>query len=84
MTRAASIASREQMASEFEAIARTTPESAAEIIHTGVDAGKPRILVGPDAYLFDWLTRISPTHYYTVLGGLQTALGRRARKAANQ
>lgn len=59
--------SREQMAADFEAITRTTPERAAEIIHRGVDAGKARILVGPDAYLFDALVRIAPTHYYTVL-----------------
>jgi NADP-dependent 3-hydroxy acid dehydrogenase YdfG len=61
----------EQMADEFEAIARTTPERAAEIIHAGVDAGKARILVGPDAYIFDFLTRLTPTHYWTVLDKLQ-------------
>lgn len=62
--------SREQMAAEFEALTRTTPERAAEIIHRGVDAGKARILVGPDAYLFDALVRIAPTHYYAVLDRL--------------
>jgi NADP-dependent 3-hydroxy acid dehydrogenase YdfG len=73
--------SKEEIVAEFDAIARTTPERAAEIIHRGVDAGKSRILVGPDAYLFDVLTRITPTHYYTVLGGLQTALTRKARRS---
>src|SRR4051794_31703625 len=43
---------KDQMADEFEALVRTSPERAAEIIHKGVDAGKARILVGPDAYLF--------------------------------
>ena len=73
--------SHEQMADEFEAIARTSPERAAEIIHNGVDAGKARILVGPDAYLFDYLTRITPTHYYSVLDVLERAVSRRVRKA---
>jgi NAD(P)-dependent dehydrogenase (short-subunit alcohol dehydrogenase family) len=59
--------SREEMASEFEAMVRTTPERAAEIIHRGVDAGKARILVGPDAYLFDILTRAAPTNYFRLL-----------------
>jgi NAD(P)-dependent dehydrogenase (short-subunit alcohol dehydrogenase family) len=71
----------EQMADEFEAIARTTPERAAEIIHNGVDAGKARILVGPDAYLFDYLTRITPSHYYSVLDVLERAVSRRVRKS---
>ncbi len=59
--------SREEMADEFESNVRTTPERAAEIIHRGLDAGKARILVGPDAYLFDALVRIAPTHYYRLL-----------------
>jgi NADP-dependent 3-hydroxy acid dehydrogenase YdfG len=63
--------SREQMADEFEALVRTTPERAAEIIHKGVDAGKARILVGPDAYVFDFITRLTPTHYWTVLDKLE-------------
>ena len=59
--------SEDELAADFEALSPTTPERAAEIIHRGVDAGKARILVGPDAYLFDALVRITPTHYYTVL-----------------
>ncbi len=62
---------REQMADEFEALVHTTPERAAEIIHKGVDGGKARILVGPDAYLFDFITRLTPSHYWTVLSKLE-------------
>ena len=51
---------REQMAAEFEALLRTTPDRAAEIICRGVDRGKARILVGPDAYVFDALARVAP------------------------
>src|SRR5437763_10008770 len=72
--------SREQMADEFEALVRTTPERAAEIIHKGVDAGKARILVGPDAYVFDFLTRLAPTHYWTVLSAIDRLIARSASR----
>ena len=52
----------------------TSPEKAAAIIHSGVERGRARILVGPDAYLFDALTRIAPTHYYSVLSRLRSRL----------
>jgi hypothetical protein len=58
---------------------RTTPEKAAEIICRGVEQGKARILVGPDAYLFDALARVTPTHYYDVLQALDR---RRSRRSA--
>ena len=65
---------REQMAAEFEALLRTTPDRAAEIICRGVDRGKARILVGPDAYVFDALARVTPTHYYDVMAQLEKRL----------
>jgi NAD(P)-dependent dehydrogenase (short-subunit alcohol dehydrogenase family) len=69
---------QEQMAKEFANITMTQPDKAAEIIHRGVESGKARILVGPDAYMFDALARMAPTHYYDVLGRLQSVLRRRA------
>jgi NADP-dependent 3-hydroxy acid dehydrogenase YdfG len=72
--------SREQIADEFEALVRTTPERAAEIIHKGVDAGKARILVGADAYFFDFITRLTPTHYWTVLDKLERVAVRASEK----
>jgi len=66
--------SKEQLAAQFEAIAMTSPDKAAAIIHHGVERGKARILVGPDAYLFDALARVAPTHYYAVLSRLQSRL----------
>ena len=65
--------SQEQMAAEFEALLRTTPDRAAEIICRGVDRGKARILVGPDAYVFDALARVAPTHYYDVMDAAREA-----------
>lgn len=75
--------SSEQIADEFEALVRTSPERAAEIIHAGVDAGKARILVGADAYVFDLLTRLTPTHYWTVLSRLEELVVRRGGRGRN-
>ncbi len=69
---------REQMAAQFEAVTMTSPDKAAAIIHRGVERGRARILVGPDAYVFDVLTRVAPTHYYDVLARLRSRLRKRA------
>ena len=73
---------KEQMAAQFEAITMTSPDKAAAIICRGVDRGKARILVGPDAYVFDALTRVTPTHYYSVIARLQSGLQARQRGKA--
>jgi NAD(P)-dependent dehydrogenase (short-subunit alcohol dehydrogenase family) len=70
---------REQLAAQFEAATLTSPDKAARIIHSGVERGKARILVGPDAYVVDALARITPTHYYAVIDRLQSRL--RARRS---
>lgn len=72
--------SHDQMATDFEAITMTTPDKAAEIICRGVERGKARILVGPDAYVFDALARMAPTHYYDVMARLEKRL--ESRRAA--
>jgi NAD(P)-dependent dehydrogenase (short-subunit alcohol dehydrogenase family) len=56
-------AEREKQADEFARVARTTPEQAAEIILRGVDRKKARILVGPDAYVFDAVPRLLGARY---------------------
>jgi NAD(P)-dependent dehydrogenase (short-subunit alcohol dehydrogenase family) len=68
----------DELTAEFHARARTTPEQAAAIIHDGVDHGRARILIGPDARLFDVLERISPAHTMTVLGALERLGSRRS------
>ncbi len=70
----------EQMAAEFEAITMTSPEKAAEIICRGVERGKARILVGPDAYAFDALARVAPTHYFDIIAQAEKRL--RPRRGA--
>jgi NAD(P)-dependent dehydrogenase (short-subunit alcohol dehydrogenase family) len=77
--------SREELVEEFDQLTPTTPERAAEIIHRGVDRGRTRILVGPDAYLFDALARITPTHAWAVLDRISriTLARRRAAGASS-
>ena len=69
--------SKEQMAAEFEAILMTTPDKAAAVIVRGVERGKARILVGPDAYVFDTLARVTPTHYYDLINRMEKRLHKR-------
>ena len=71
--------SHDQMVKEFAAITMTEPAKAAETIHRGVERGKARILIGPDAYLFDALARVAPTHYYDILSQFESRLRGRAR-----
>jgi NAD(P)-dependent dehydrogenase (short-subunit alcohol dehydrogenase family) len=70
--------SHEEAARQFESLAFTTPERAAKVIHEGVKAGRARILVGPDAYVFDALARVLPTRYFDVLAWLDGLAARRA------
>jgi NAD(P)-dependent dehydrogenase (short-subunit alcohol dehydrogenase family) len=62
---------------EFERIARTTPERAAQTIINGIRRNKLRILIGPDAYLIDWVQRLLPARYMKVIAAvLARAAGR--------
>jgi hypothetical protein len=42
-----------------------------------VKAGRSRVLVGPDAYMFDALARLAPTRYFDVLAALDRLAARR-------
>jgi short-subunit dehydrogenase len=61
----------------FDAMAFTTSDKAAKTIHEGVKAGRSRILVGPDAYVFDALARVAPTRYFDVLSFVERLAVRR-------
>jgi NAD(P)-dependent dehydrogenase (short-subunit alcohol dehydrogenase family) len=62
------------MRSRFDRIARTTPEQAARIILRGVERDRPRILVGPDAYVIDALPRVlGPRYQRLAVAGLRIA-----------
>jgi NADP-dependent 3-hydroxy acid dehydrogenase YdfG len=64
------------MRAEFQRIARTTPEQAAETIHTGVERGRERILIGGDAAFLSLLTRVVPVRYYSVVRAMAAVLRR--------
>lgn len=65
-----------EAAEQFATIARATPEKAAKIIQTGIEAGKPRIRVGGDAVALDLLVRIAPVRYYDVVERFMAFSGR--------
>ncbi len=73
---------QQQIAAEFEALARLTPERAVSVIVRGVSRGKARILVGPDAYVCDALARVTPVHYYDVMARFRDRVMARAERGA--
>ncbi len=52
----------------FEKSAKTTPDQAAATIVAGMERGQHRVLIGADARMIDWLTRIFPVTYYKRIG----------------
>jgi NADP-dependent 3-hydroxy acid dehydrogenase YdfG len=64
----------EDVVKQFEAILMTSPEKAAQVIQVGVERGKGRILIGPDAHVFDALTRIAPTHYWDIMEPVESRM----------
>jgi short-subunit dehydrogenase len=51
----------------FERLAGTTPEKAAETIVRGIERGSPRVLIGADAHLIDWIQRLLPVSYGSII-----------------
>ena len=60
-------ASAEDSAKEFDKLAKTTPEKAALLILAAVEQNKRRALIGPDAKLFDLVSRLPAGVYQRVL-----------------
>ncbi len=58
---------REEAATGFDRLARTTPERAAEVIISGIKKNKGRILIGPDAKVLDIIQRLMPASYGRIL-----------------
>jgi hypothetical protein len=52
------------------------PAKAAETIVTGVERGRDRILVGPDAVAMATLSRIAPNRYFDVVRRLMPLVRR--------
>jgi NAD(P)-dependent dehydrogenase (short-subunit alcohol dehydrogenase family) len=73
--RSADGSTADQRATDFARIARTTPEQAAKTILRGVEHNRSRILIGPDAYVFDAVPRLLGPSYQRV-----AALGARVAR----
>ena len=59
---------REQLLADFEKAAATTAERAAAVIIRDIEKKRRRILIGFDARLFDWVSRIFPGSYEKIFG----------------
>ncbi len=66
----ADLGDREDVVRRFEQIAVTSPTRAAKVILGGVERNKPRILIGPDARLFDLIPRVVGPRYQDILAPL--------------
>jgi short-subunit dehydrogenase len=51
---------------KFEKVFITSPEKAARTILRAVQRNQRRVLVGPDAYVYDWMVRLLPSGYQEV------------------
>jgi len=58
---------REEMDAQFDELAITTPEKAAQIILNGTAKGKRRIVVGTDAKIASFIQRLFPVAYPKIL-----------------
>jgi hypothetical protein len=56
-------------------LAKTSPGTAAQVILKGAAKGKPRILIGLDAWFAYLLTFLMPTSYHIITGRLPTGDG---------
>lgn len=61
-------------AADFRKVAKTSPNRAAKTIHQGLEKGRERILIGPDAAAISVLTRLLPVRYYDLFKRLEPLL----------
>jgi short-subunit dehydrogenase len=66
----------------FDRVSRTTPETAADTIVSGVIRGKPRILIGSDAIQIDRLQRLMPVRYWRTMRKRYEQLRANVQRAA--
>ncbi len=58
---------KQQGAKFFDKVARTSPETAAEVIVKGIKGREPRILIGQDAYAISAISRLFPKRYLRLI-----------------
>ena len=62
------VASAFDHADSFEKNSPTTPEEAARVILDGMERGRHKVLIGPDARMIDLLVRLFPVTYFDKIG----------------
>jgi NADP-dependent 3-hydroxy acid dehydrogenase YdfG len=67
---------KSELERDFARVARTSPERAAATIQKGIEAGRDRILVGPDARALALLSRAVPVRYFDVIKRLEPVVRR--------
>ena len=72
--------SKSQNVENFNKLAKTTPEEAADVILQGLVKNKRRILIGKDAKLLDRIARWFPATYEKVLGFEKVVLASRKKQ----
>lgn len=70
---------RDSAVSDFDKMARTTADTAAETIIRAIKQGRERLLIGPDAYVIDWVQRLFPGAYTRLLNALISQGGKKRR-----
>ena len=58
---------KQQGAKFFDKVAKTSPETAAEVIVKGIKRRDPRILIGSDAYAISTISRLFPRRYLRII-----------------
>jgi NAD(P)-dependent dehydrogenase (short-subunit alcohol dehydrogenase family) len=61
-------AERAKSQRRFERLLTMPPERAGELIAQAIEQRRPRLLIGSDAKLAAWVERLSPTHYWKLIG----------------
>lgn len=67
---------------DFERTFITTPDKAAKTILNGVKKNKRRVLIGPDAYVFDAMVRLFPAGYQWIITKVVKLQGKLNKKSA--
>jgi short-subunit dehydrogenase len=57
----------DRLADRFFREVKTTPQQAALRIIDGIEKRAPRILIGPDAGVLDWMSRAAPVGYWRLI-----------------
>ncbi len=65
-------------------LARTSPETAARAIVRGLESGRARVLIGPDAYAIDTMARVLGPAYQRVVTAASSRVARARTRARSQ